>query len=168
MTRAGLFLTGMAALFALAPSRASADGEGFMTANPEFPEITISYKLLKTPAAPGGAFSGSIHVTIPEGWHIYAPGADKKYRRLEVEPGEGSVEDLKFTYPPGHVMDIIGEMVPVYDGEVKIGFEGRLADGAAAAGAVWRPVVRWQSCSDRLCLTPESRTLDIPLKPSGG
>lgn len=153
----------------LAPPRAAADGGGFTTANPKFPEITINYKLPKTPPAAGGAFSGSIHVTIPEGWHVYAPGADKKYRRLEVEPGEGpAVEDLKFTYPPGHVMDIIGEMVPVYDGKVEIGFEGWLADGTEPAGAVWRPVVKWQSCSDKLCLTPESRTLEISLKPSGG
>lgn len=161
MTMFRIILTSaLAVAFSFLP--AFADGPGFYTTNPQFPNIEILHDFPPDPVSPGGVLKGEIMVKIPEGWHVYAPGVEK-YRKLNVEKGEGPLSEVRFHYPEGQIMDVVGEQVPVYDGIVSIAVEGKIREDAEAGKTVWRPLVSWQSCSDNLCLAPESRTLEIHL-----
>ena len=162
------FITVSAFCLAVFPVSMVSAGGGPPSQNPAMPEFGVSYEFPTGPVAPGSGISGFIRVEIPEGWHVYAPGVEKKYRKIEIISADGPVENIKLGYPPSRDLVILGEKVPVYDGEVVIKVEGRIAEGAEEGARVWRPVVSWQACSDNLCLAPESRTLEIPIVISAG
>ncbi|VAX15925.1 hypothetical protein MNBD_NITROSPINAE04-1199 [hydrothermal vent metagenome] len=126
------------------------------------PEFTVAPDFSGEAFKPGSVVVGSIYVTAPPGWHIYAPGV-KKYRRLEMTSGDGPLIDVQFSYPPVKVMTLLGEEVPVYEGRVEIIAQGIVAPDTIDGGYVWRPVISWQGCAENICLAPETRTLQITI-----
>lgn len=129
------------------------------------PEITVTTSFPST-AQRGGKVTGVITIDIPKGWHLYAPG-DHKYKKLTVTKGAGPLSNMKFTYPPGVMTDIAGERVPLYEGQVNVNFEGEVSRKATTGHATWRPEVTWQSCSDTICLAPETGALAIEFEIKG-
>jgi hypothetical protein len=125
----------------------------------ELPEITIS-TLFPSSVIAGMKVNGEIAIQIPKGWHLYAPGKHK-YIALSIKQGSGPVKDMKFTYPQGVMKDIVGEQVPLYEGEIKIKLEGQIAPKAPAGKTSWNPEITWQSCTDTICLAPETGALAI-------
>lgn len=145
----------LAAIFAIIPQAWAGLGEVGST----LPEITVT-TTFPTTVKQGEKVTGTITVEIPKGWHLYAPG-DHVYKKLTVTSGAGPVSNVKFTYPAGVVKDIAGERVPLYEGQVNVKFEGEVAKKAAVGRATWKPEVAWQSCSDSICLAPETGALSI-------
>jgi DsbC/DsbD-like thiol-disulfide interchange protein len=123
------------------------------------PEITVTGSFPST-VQRGEKVSGAITIEIPKGWHLYAPG-DHQYKKLTVTKGAGPLSKVKFAYPPGVTQDIAGERVPLYEGQVNVSFSGEVSKKAATGHATWRPEITWQSCSDSICLAPETGALTI-------
>lgn len=151
----------LAAIFAVVPQAWAGLGEEGST----LPEITVTSSFPST-AQRGEKVTGAITVEIPKGWHLYAPG-DHKYKKLTVTNVAGPLSNVKFTYPPGVMQDIAGERVPLYEGQVNVNFEGEVAKKAALGHAIWRPAITWQSCSDTICLAPETGALTIEFEIKG-
>ncbi len=138
----------------------------FMRGGVEPPEIVVKSGFAKSIVKPGGYLSGSFFINIPKGWHIYALG-EKKYHPLTFVNPSGLVTEARFSYPPAETIDILGEKVNVYQGKVEVIAEGIISPGAKAGPLQWRPRLTWQSCSDTVCLPPETKTLEVALKVSG-
>lgn len=135
----------------------------FFTGNQQkIPEIGIDHNFPMENITPGSVLRGSFFITIPEGWSLYAPGAEK-YTQLEIDANQGPFHDAVFSYPQGENMKIVGEIVPVYSGKVEIFGELTVRNDVKGKIILWRPVVKWQSCSSAICLLPESVTLEIPV-----
>lgn len=129
------------------------------------PEITITTSF-PTVVKQGEKVTGTISIEIPKGWHLYAPG-DHKYKKVAVTSGSGPVTKVKFTYPAGVTQDIAGERVPLYEGQIEVKFEGEISKKAAVGHAVWKPELTWQSCSDSICLAPETGALTVEFEITG-
>lgn len=129
----------------------------------KLPIIGVTHTLTKNPFIETADVTGVIIITIPAGWHLYAPGADEKYISLSIEPGQGPISGVVFTYPDGEMKMLLSDLVPLYHGEVTIEFTATLIE---ANGGVWRPMIRWQTCSEEICLLPEKRSLEIVI-PAG-
>ena len=145
----------IAAILAVSPQALA----GALETGSTLPELSITSSF-PSKVKQGTKVTGDITIEIPKGWHLYAPG-DHKYKKLVVTKGEGPLSRIKFTYPPGVMQDIAGERVPLYEGQVNVNFEGEVAKKAATGHATWRPEVTWQSCSDTICLAPETGALTI-------
>lgn len=135
---------------------------GFGEVGSTLPELTITTSF-PTTVKQGEKVAGTISIEIPKGWHLYAPG-DHKYKKLSVTKGSGPLSRVKFTYPPGVMKDIAGERVPLYEGLINVSFKGEVSKKAAVGHATWKPEVTWQSCSDTICLAPETGELTIEFK----
>ncbi len=116
---------------------------------------------------PGDVVYGSILVTMPEGWHVYAPGV-KKYNSLNVDAGDGPLQHVRLDYPPAKTIVQLGDEVPVYGGTVEIRVAGIVPLDYLAGLLMFSAVVTWQGCTDNICLPPESRMVSVPLKISAG
>lgn len=145
----------LAAVLAFVPQTLAGVGE----VGAALPELTITSSF-PSRVKQGARVTGEITIEIPKGWHLYAPG-DHKYKKLTVSPGAGPVANVKFTYPPGVMKDIAGERVPLYEGQINVNFEGEVPKKAPVGHATWKPEVTWQSCSDTICLAPETGALTM-------
>lgn len=159
MTRSAFFA--LAAFLALIHQ-----GWAILEEGSTLPEITVTGSFPST-VRRGEKVNGAITIEIPKGWHLYAPG-DHKYKKLTVTKGAGPVSNVKFTYPSGVMMNVAGERVPLYEGEVKVTFEGEVSKKAALGQAAWKPEITWQSCSDSICLAPETGALTIEFEVKDG
>lgn len=151
----------LSAMLAVVPQAWAGMGEVGST----LPEITVT-TTFPTTVRQGEKVVGTITVEIPKGWHLYAPG-DHQYKKLTVSPGAGPVTNVKFTYPPGVLQDIAGERVPLYEGQIEVKFEGEVSKKTAVGHAIWKPEMTWQSCSDSICLAPETGALTVEFEVKG-
>jgi thiol:disulfide interchange protein DsbD len=119
------------------------------------------------PLAPGARFTLTLASHIDAGWHIYAMeepdggpiatqiglGADDPVTLLKVdEPPPLMVSDPVLRQPTG-----------MFQGAADFTLRLQLPRKPIAHGAVLHVIVRYQSCSDRLCLPPHTETVDVPL-----
>jgi len=109
----------------------------------------------------GDDVEGTIVVTIQDGWHVNSNTPSEEFAIptvLELDPA--TAELVEAAYPP-HAMKAFeftgGRELAVYDGTFPIMFRAKLAAGATKITAK----VRYQACSDRVCLPPNTATVDI-------
>ena len=130
------------------------------------PKATIEGSIQKRT---GDEIEGSVVVTIAEGWHVNSntPGEEFAIPTvLSLDSAAASLIDAR--YPP-HAMKAFeftgGKSLAVYDGKFVISFRAKLAGAAEKLTAT----LRYQACSDRVCLPPNTATADIDvvnLKPA--
>ena len=145
-----------------------------VTANAQFgvpdatPKVTIDGALHKRD---GNAVEGTITAKVAEGWHINSAKPLEEFAIPTVLAFEGA-SNPQITYP-AHVMKAFeftgGKELAVYDGTISIPFTATLDAGATALTAK----LRYQACSDRVCLPPADATANIDLAkisaaPDGG
>lgn len=124
----------------------------------EPPKATIEGALHKRS---GDAVEGTITAKIAEGWHVNSNKPLEEFAiptELELDPA--TAELVEATYPP-HAMKAFefsgGKQLAVYDGTFPIGFRAKLKPGATKITAT----LKYQACSDRVCLPPNTATVDI-------
>lgn len=135
----------------------------FPTLNPSLPKFSFETKFPEEVTA-GGKVTGVIRMGISDGWHVYAPGADKKYRVFSVTDGGDKAVTPSYEYPDSKVATIADEKVKVYDGVVEVQTKLLFSEHIEKGNIVWKPVVMWQACSDNLCLPPSEKQLSIRFK----
>ncbi|VAX15027.1 hypothetical protein MNBD_NITROSPINAE01-1651 [hydrothermal vent metagenome] len=131
------------------------------------PEFSVTATFPDSPIKPGDVVYGSIFVTMPDGWHVYAPGV-KKYNSLNVDTGDGPLKHVRLDYPPAKTIVQLGTEVPVYGGTVEIRVAGIAPPSHAGGDIMFSALVTWQGCTDNICLPPESKMVSVPLKMLAG
>lgn len=141
MTRTAFLL-----LFLAAPAFAQIDLSGGVDA---LPKVTIEGALAKRA---GDAIEGAVTAKVAGGWHINSAKPTEEFAIPTVLTLEGAAGP-EITYP-AHVMKAFeftgGKELAVYDGTIAIPFKATLTPGATAL----RAKLRYQACSDRVCLPP--------------
>lgn len=112
----------------------------------------------------------AITVSIAEGWHINSnePGLDfliPTSVSFELPKGLSVVGDVKYPAPLVRQLRLGGSRdLELYEGEVR--FDARIRYDEMAAPLTGPPVaiLRYQACTDTLCLRPASVRMPLPVK----
>jgi thioredoxin:protein disulfide reductase len=112
----------------------------------------------------GDSVQGTITATIADGWHVNSNTPTEEFSIptvLELDPATAELIG-EVGYPP-HAMKAFGftggKELAVYDGTFPIAFRAKLKPGATKIGAI----LRYQACSDSVCLPPKRATVDIDI-----
>jgi thiol:disulfide interchange protein DsbD len=123
------------------------------------PKATIEGSLQKRS---GDEVEGTIVATIAAGWHVNSNTPSEEFAIptvLEIDPA--TAELIGQPGYPQHAMKAFeftgGKELAVYDGTFPIAFRAKLKPGATKIGAT----LRYQACSDRVCLPPKRATVEI-------
>ncbi len=123
------------------------------------PKATIEGSLQKRS---GDEVEGTIVATIAAGWHVNSHTPSEEFAIptvLEIDPA--TAELIGQPGYPAHAMKAFeftgGKELAVYDGTFSIAFRARLKPGATKIGAI----LRYQACSDTVCLPPNKATADL-------
>ncbi|HEX9986794.1 MAG TPA: cytochrome c biogenesis protein CcdA [Thermoanaerobaculia bacterium] len=117
------------------------------------PKVTIEGAVTKRA---GDQLEGVVTAKVLEGWHINSHKPLDEFAIPTILQVDG--KDADATYPQ-HQMKAFefsgGQQLAVYDGTITIPFRAR------AAGNVLKVTLKYQACSDRVCLPPNSATAEI-------
>ncbi|MDQ3282754.1 MAG: thioredoxin family protein [Acidobacteriota bacterium] len=109
----------------------------------------------------GDDVEGTIVVTIAEGWHVNSNTPSEEFAIPTVLKLDEATAQLVEARYPQHQMKAFeftgGKSLAVYDGKFPIAFRAKLKPGATKIAAT----LRFQACSDRVCLPPNNATADI-------
>lgn len=115
---------------------------------------------------PGSQFQIAIVVEIDKGWHINANPAGENLIATEVLLPE-DVPNVTFgeiAYPDGEVMNLASlGLVPLYHDTITIGIQADLLQTAPIQPQTLAFKLRYQACSDEVCLLPEELSIAVPI-----
>ncbi|MEQ1822641.1 MAG: protein-disulfide reductase DsbD domain-containing protein [Fimbriimonadaceae bacterium] len=117
-------------------------------------EVKATAKLqLPKSATIGKAFTATVVVTIPEGWHAYQNPPTKDFQvPVTISTKSKSLVIKKVSYPKGMMKEFAGELTAVLEGTVKIPVSVVMT-GKPGAGAVDMNLLI-QICDQNSCLRP--------------
>jgi thiol:disulfide interchange protein DsbD len=122
------------------------------------PKATIEGSVQKRT---GDDVEGSVVVTIAQGWHVNSNKPLEEFAIPTVLELDAAAAQLTAASYPPHAMKAFeftgGKELAVYDGTFPIGFRAKLTGGATKFTAT----LRYQACSDRICLPPNTATVEI-------
>jgi len=109
----------------------------------------------------GDDVEGTVLVTIADGWHVNSNTPTEEFAIPTVlELDAETAELVEAKYPP-HALKAFeftgGKSLAVYDGKFPIHFRAKLKAGATKIGVS----LRFQACSDRVCLPPNTARTEI-------
>ncbi len=111
----------------------------------------------------GDEVEGTIVAKIAEGWHVNSNTPTEEFAIptvLELDPATAELIEAKY---PAHQMKAFeftgGKELAVYDGTFNIAFRAKLKAGATKIAAT----LKYQACSDAVCLPPNTATADISI-----
>lgn len=107
-----------------------------------------------------------IRLRVAEGWHINSHDPTDSYlvpTEVEIAPPEGlAVEAIEYPEPVARSLAFApGKVFELYEGSVVISLTLR---GRVTGDGVVRATVKYQACSDTVCLRPASLTLELALE----
>lgn len=109
----------------------------------------------------GDEVEGTITAKIADGWHVNSNTPSEDFAIptvLELDPATAALAEAKY---PAHQMKAFeftgGKQLAVYEGTFPIGFRAKLVPGAGTIKAT----LKYQACSNRVCLPPNTATVDI-------
>ena len=147
------------AVLLLVPAAAFAQ-IGFDGAPDRSPKVTIEAAITKHS---GDAIEGVINARVADGWHINSHTPTESFSIPTVLTLDNA-ELTNVTYPQ-HEMRAFqfteGKQIAVYTGAFQIPFTAKLKSGATSVHAT----VRYQACSDRICLPPNKAETELGLGP---
>lgn len=154
-----LLLTLLLAVPSFAQIGGDAGGLGGFGATDAGPKATIEGSLQKRT---GDEVDGTIVAKIAEGWHVNSHTPTEEFAiRTELALDPATAELIGEPQYPAHAMKAFeftgGKELAVYDGTFPIGFRAKLKSGAAKITAT----LRYQACSDKVCLPPKTATAEI-------
>lgn len=124
------------------------------------PKVTIDGAISKHS---GDTIEGVINARVASGWHINSHTPTESFSIPTVLTLD-SAELTNVTYPKHELRAFQfteGKPIAVYTGDFQIPFTAKLKSGATSIHAT----VRYQACSDRICLPPNKAEADIGLGP---
>ncbi|MFN0158251.1 MAG: protein-disulfide reductase DsbD domain-containing protein [Bacteroidota bacterium] len=130
-------------------------------------KLTVKLLLSKDGVLPGTECRAMLIVSIDEGWHInsYIPNVEGFIATsVEMERTEG-VELVSMKYPPAfeQALDFSETPLEVYEGTIKIMLHFKVALDASPGKHTIPLELRYQACSNEVCLAPTAVQFDLPL-----
>jgi thiol:disulfide interchange protein DsbD len=111
----------------------------------------------------GDEVAGTITATVADGWHVNSNTPSEEFAiKTELTLDAASAELIEATYPAQKMKAFEftgGKELAVYDGTFPIAFRAKLKPGATKIAAT----LRYQACSDRVCLPPKEAVADIDI-----
>jgi len=134
------------------------------TTTVETPHLKLAYSAASASVSPGGRVTLIADVSLGPGLHVYAPGVEHGYIPIAWNITETrAIAASKLEYPPSHTIEFaaLKEIVPVYEGHLRLTREVTIAPAASAPdGKISiEGSFRYQACNDRECFPP--RTLSM-------
>lgn len=121
-----------------------------------------SLTLAQAAAPPGSTVTGTLEVTLDEGWYLYSPTTPPggpNPTRIEVEPAPGLAAYRVYQRRPVVKFDPNFNLdTEVYSARTAFLLELVLAKEAASGPLEVRARVRYQACTEKLCLPPVRKT----------
>jgi uncharacterized protein YyaL (SSP411 family) len=129
-------------------------------------DSVVKVEAKAVPEKPGadGKQVVTLTLTIDDGWHIYAnpPGLEdlESVQTTVAVKGANKPEDVKIDYPKGKLINdpVLGKY-NVYENTVTIKATVRRAAGDTGPLEV---TLKFQSCNEKMCLLPATKTITIP------
>jgi thiol:disulfide interchange protein DsbD len=122
------------------------------------PKATIDGALHKRT---GDEVEGVVTAKIEPGWHINSNTPSEEFAIptvLELDPAMAELTGVQY---PQHQMKAFeftgGKQLAVYEGTFPIAFRAKLKPGATKIAVT----LKYQACSDRVCLPPNTATVEI-------
>lgn len=147
------------AVLLLVPAAAFAQ-IGFDGAPDRSPKVTIDAALTRRS---GDTIEGVINARVAAGWHINSHTPTESFS-IPTVLMLANAEITNVTYPQ-HEMRAFqfteGKQIAVYTGAFQIPFTAKLKGGATPVHAT----LRYQACSDRICLPPNKAETDVGVGP---
>lgn len=115
------------------------------------PKVTIDGSISKQT---GDVIEGVINARVAEGWHVNSHTPTESFA-IPTELSLDNAKLTKVTYPPHEMRGFQfteGKKIAVYTGAFQIPFTAKLKTAATAV----RATLRYQPCSDRICLPPNT------------
>lgn len=112
---------------------------------------------------------GSVVVSLPEGWHAYQNPPKSKYENpLALSSKTKGFTLSKVVYPKGKAMNSFGNDTLVYEGDVKIAFEGKIGKTVKMKNGAYTFDfdIAYQICNESTCQPPANSKASITVKPS--
>ncbi len=112
---------------------------------------------------------GTVTVNLPEGWHAYQnPPKSEWENPLTVKSKTKGFTFSKLSYPAGKAMSSFGSETLVYEGEVKIPFEAKIAKTVKAKKGAYtfNFEISYQICNESTCKPPASLDASVVVKVS--
>jgi hypothetical protein len=129
--------------------------------------------VMVTPPSPveiaaGQSAAVRIEVRVTPGYHVQAnPVRNPSLVPITVELAPvGGVLPGRAVYPPSKVFRIVGgsEDLVVYDGIFFIQIPVRVTRAQRPGMVLQKGTLRYQACTDKICLTPRNIPLRIPIR----
>jgi hypothetical protein len=144
----------------------------FGTVSADAPVIALRSGALMVEVGLSGAkaFAGQevgffARFTLEPGWHVYGALLPDAYTATSITFDDPRIIRQSFELPEAHPMVIaaLGESLPVYSGSFQ-GMGSLLIKFPTDAGAtVFRGLLRFQQCSDTVCVAPQVVSFELPL-----
>jgi hypothetical protein len=120
----------------------------------------------------GGFAEARLSVTVREGYHVQANPAAAPYLiplSLELGPTD-AIRTGPPVYPPGEPYRLRGASsdLSVYGGSFDLRIPVMALDGSAPGESRLRGALRYQACSERICLRPASAAVELRVKVLAG
>lgn len=141
----------------------------------EIPENVVKWSLAleqPSPQKPGATFKALLRARIEEGWHLYS-----------LDQREDGPKPTRISAPPNQPFELAGEIespTPLVAMDENFGFETEFYEEAAVFGLPLRVAasaaqgqhklqvqVRYQTCTQKLCLPPKTVKLGLTVEVGG-
>ncbi len=146
-------------------SQADPFGGGSIAAPPGRDVVSARVLLSRESVAAGNSYDAAVIINIDRGWHINSvlPYQDFLIPATITADTVQGIAPHSFRFPSGHDMQLLGELMSLYDGEVVVPFKITVP-GTVADGDYSLPVaVRYQACDDQTCAAPQTRELSLAI-----
>lgn len=134
------------------------------------PEARVRTELVPpaVTAAPGGEFTVTARLSIPEGWHVNAHAPRQAYLiptvvQLATPPGF-AFRHARYPEPMLLRVEGAGEELAVYEGTTEIQIVAAADPDLTTGDYFLRVALTYQPCTDRDCLAPVEEWLTLPVR----
>jgi len=113
----------------------------------------------------GQRLGTAVDFVVGPGWHIYGEPLPTDYTPTSVRFDDTLVASQSLTFPkPKPVkFDLLGEVLPVYEGKFKAGGYILLKQKLPAGQHKLAGTINFQECNDNICKLPQSARFEIPI-----
>nr|MBN2277909.1 thioredoxin family protein [candidate division Zixibacteria bacterium] len=119
---------------------------------------------------PGNTCDAALKVTVSPGWHINSDRPLQDYlipANLEIDTlSELIPQDIQF--PAASDIDLLGEKMAVFDGDVIIRFSVSTSPEATSGDYILPLRFTYQACNDRECRAPQTEAVDLMVTVGSG
>ncbi len=126
------------------------------------PKVSITSDQKFLPQS-GGEMWVAVKMTIPPGWHTYAPMQGSAFYppQFKLDPQVGQVRDVK--YPTGQTYSAYGKRFPVYFDTTSFLVRIKLGQGRQPTADEIPLSIDWLACTESQCV-PQLTTVTVPVR----